>query len=437
MQKFLSTYIKGDKIIWGLVITMMLISAFTMYSASSSLAHKAASRGGYYYAPVWSHVLFLLGGLAVVFFVHRIPFRFIIGLSKPFYFISIILLILTPLIGVEANGAKRWLQIGPILFQPSELAKLFTILFLASALAKYQNQKNVSPDDGLLKYLLILGVPSVIIATENLSTFILLMMIGFMMMFYARLSFKLILKMIGVGALAVALGVGALMLIPEESTPAVTSVSAEQTAVSVKPRGVFHRALTWKHRIMRHFEEDQPHDENYKLNDQTYQEDRAKIAVASGKWFGLGIGNSIQRDFLPLAYADFIFSLMVEEVGVLALFVLLLYLIFLYRVGVLIRQYCNSVVQSLVVLGLSSMIMVQTYINVFIAVGLFPVSGQPLPLYSRGGTSILITCLYFGIILCVSNEAMSQSALKKEEKTSAPKKKETKEEPLELEAQTE
>ncbi|MBO7635952.1 MAG: FtsW/RodA/SpoVE family cell cycle protein, partial [Paludibacteraceae bacterium] len=106
-------------------------------------------------------------------------------------------------------------------------------------------------------------------------------------------------------------------------------------------------------------------------------------------------------------------------------------------VGVLIRQYCNSVVQSLVVLGLSSMIMVQTYINVFIAVGLFPVSGQPLPLYSRGGTSILITCLYFGIILCVSNEAMSQSALKKEEKTSAPKKKETKEEPLELEAQTE
>ena len=239
MQKFLSTYIKGDKIIWGLVITMMLISAFTMYSASSSLAHKAASRGGYYYAPVWSHVLFLLGGLAVVFFVHRIPFRFIIGLSKPFYFISIILLILTPLIGVEANGAKRWLQIGPILFQPSELAKLFTILFLASALAKYQNQKNVSPDDGLLKYLLILGVPSVIIATENLSTFILLMMIGFMMMFYARLSFKLILKMIGVGALAVALGVGALMLIPEEST--MTGGILSQCPPRVQPQTAFIR----------------------------------------------------------------------------------------------------------------------------------------------------------------------------------------------------
>ncbi len=434
MQKFLSTYIKGDKIIWGLVIMMMLISAFTMYSASSSLAHRAVARGGYYYGPVWSHVLFLLGGLIVVFLVHRIPFRFIIGLSKPLYFLSIIFLILTPLIGVEVNGAKRWLQLGPIAFQPSEIAKIFTILYLASTLAKYQNQKNVTPDDGLMKYLLILGVPSVIIATENLSTFLLLMMIGFMMMFYARLSFKLILKMVGVGVLAVALGVGALMLIPEESSPTVTSAATEQLSTA-KPRGVFHRALTWKHRLMRHFEAEQPHDANYKLNDQTYQEDRAKIAVASGKWFGLGIGNSIQRDFLPLAYADFIFSLMVEEVGVFALFILLLYLIFMYRVGVLIRQYCNSVVQSLVVLGLSSMIMVQTYINVFIAMGLFPVSGQPLPLFSRGGTSILITCLYFGIILCVSNESMSQQAAKKEEKPDAPKKKEMKEEPLELDAQ--
>lgn len=429
MNKFLSTYIKGDKIIWVLLITMICISAFTMYSASSTLAHRAASRGGAYYLPVWSHVIFLLGGLLLAFVCHRIPFRIIMGLAKPLYFISILLLLLTPVIGVEVNGAKRWMQLGPILFQPSELAKVFTVLLLASVLAKYQNQKDRTPDDGFWKCLIILLAPSLIIATENLSTCLLLLFIGFLMMFYARLSLKLIFKVMGVGVLVAGLGLGGLMLVPEESSSSTIPVTVtEQVTKPTKSRGVLHRALTWKHRITRHFEEKRPHDENYKLDGATYQEDRAKIAIASGKWFGLGIGNSIQRDFLPLAYADFIFSLMVEEVGLFALLIILLYLIFLYRVGVLIKQYCGSVVQALVALGLSTMIIVQTYINIYIAVGIFPVSGQPLPLFSRGGTSILITSLYFGIILCISREAMSQSQVKKSET-----KKTKKEEPAQVE----
>ncbi len=420
MNQFFSTYIKGDRIIWAVFIILLVVSAVTMYSASSSLAYKAVAKGGSFYTPVWQHIVFLLGGLAVAFMVHRIPFKFIMAAVRPGYFGSLLLLLATPFLGVSVNGATRWISLFGILFQPSELVKVFTVLYLATILSQYQNKKDKTPDDGLLRYLAYLMLPAAIIALENLSTCLLLLMVGFLMLFFARLSWKLLLKMVGCGVLAIGLGIGALLLVPEETAPSVNS-----TEQVVARKGVFHRALTWKHRILHFFDESRPHDENYQLTDETYQEDRAKIAVANGKWLGLGIGNSIQRDFLPLAFADFIFSLMIEEMGLGALLVVILYLIFMYRVGVLIREYCNSVVQSLIALGLSSMIMIQTYINVFIAVGLFPVSGQPLPLLSRGGTSILITSFYFGVILCISANAMEcPQGKNKKEKSSTPVEKE-------------
>lgn len=406
MQKFISTYIKGDKIIWAIFVIMIIVSAVTMYSASSSLAHKAVAKGGTYYSPVWMHVMFLLGGLAVVFFVHKLPFKYIMMAVRPMYIASLILLVLTPIIGVSVNGARRWISLFGILFQPSELVKVSTVLFLACLLSQYQNKKDKTPDDGLWRYLVCLMVPSVIIMVDNLSTALLLVLIGFMMMYFARLSWKLLLKMIGIGVLGVSLVIGVIWLAPE----AETHVSSSEHTVMTQQQasGLLPRLTTWKKRLSRFFEET-PEEEKYTLTEENYQERRAKIAVANGKWFGLGIGNSVQRDFLPLAYADFIFSLMIEEVGFLAIFVIILYLAFMYRVGVLIKKQCNSVAQSLIALGLSSMIMVQTYINVFIAVGLAPVSGQPLPLFSRGGTSILITSLYFGIILCISKTAMEQN----------------------------
>ncbi len=414
MLKFLRTYFKGDSVIWLVYITMLICSLVAMYSASSSLAWKGVGRGASFYSPVVGHGIFLLAGFGVVALIHRVSFQF---LSRGFclaYCAGVILVLTTLFGGVTVNGATRWLNIGGVLFQPSEVAKVTTVLFLASRLSYFCNSADRKPDDGIWQYLFILGIPCFLIGLENLSTCLLLASIGFLMMYFACVSWKLLLKMVGAVILIGAVCLGALFLIPDEKPNTGVTAPTEQAEVKpAKSKSIFHRATTWRNRIIHFFDEPQPHDDNYRIQDASMQEDRAKIAIANGKTFGMGIGNSIQRDFLPLGYADFIFSIMVEEIGFFAIGILILYLVFIYRVGIMVKNYCNSVVQSLVVLGLSSMILMQVYINIFIAVGLFPVSGQPLPLFSRGGTSILITSFYFGMILCVSRTVEEEQNNKK------------------------
>lgn len=406
-KNFFNEYFEGDKTIWGIFIFMLVVSALTMYSASSQLTHKADS----IFSTVWSHILFLVGGFVIAFLVHRINLSFISRFSRLGYFISVLLMIITPFIGVTRNSATRWLRLGPIEFQPSEIAKIFIVLCLAKILSRYQRgEEGKTPDNNLWAALLILGIPACIIMLDNLSTFILTCFTGFLMMYFSRMSYKLLGKTLLVLTLIGGLAASALFLIPDEevnSGVAENTIRTEQTVQPIKKKGVFHRALTWRNRIQRFWVDDsQPHDENYKIKDSKIQEDNAKIAIANGKWFGKGIGNSVQRDIIPLAYADFIFAIVAEEAGLFALGIIIIYLILLWRVGVLVKKHCDSIEMALTVFGLVSMMTLQAFFNIFIAVGLFPVSGLPLPLFSRGGTSILITSIYFGIILCVSRESM-------------------------------
>lgn len=411
MRNFIDTFLKGDKVIWLLFGTFIVLSALVMYSASSFLAHRASS----YHAPVWSHCVFLIMGFVVAVVVHRIPFKWI---SKYvvyiMYVVCFVLVVLAAFGGVSVNGASRWVSIGPISLQPSELMKVAIILMVSHHWALNSDK---DPDKSLKVCFLFCIAPAFIIMLDNMSTFLLIMVVFYCMMLYAGVSWKILGGSLAVVVTAGLLLLGLVFLIPDSQQETNSGVTPTEVVEKKKSKSLFSRGATWKKRIEKFFEEGRPHDEHYKLEEDTYQEDRAKIAVASGKWLGVGVGNSVQRDLLPLAFADFIFSIIVEEWGMLALLVPFLYFIFLYRIGMLVQNYCSSYNHALVVLGLGTMIVLQAFINIFIAVGLFPVSGQALPLFSRGGTSILITSLCFGLILNISREAMEgKKNAKKEQK---------------------
>lgn len=419
MRKFFDTYFKGDKIIWVIFALMIVLSTLVMYSASSSLAHRSTSS---FYAPVWQHFGFLMAGFAVAWVIHRIPFKWVDRCTLMMYVFGLLLLALTFVIGQSTNGATRWISFGGLRFQPSEVAKVTTILLLAKALSKNTGEKGTdSPDSGIKRYLLIVGIPVALIFKDNLSMGLLFLMICFVMLILGRVSWKLLSKISLVALVVGGMAFGAIMIFGAPSDGSDSAIA--KTEVTKK----LNRLTTWHNRIVHFFDKGQPHDENYKIDDTNRQEDYAKIAVANGKWFGLGVGNSIQRDVLPLAYADFVFSIIVEEWGVLSFLVIILYLVFLYRVGVMVREQCRSVFQSLTALGLAFSLLIQVLINVYIAVGLFPVSGQPLPLFSRGGTSIIITSVYFGIILMISRESMENAGKEKRATSTAVQKKEKEE----------
>ena len=379
MRDFVQKNFKGDPIVWIIFLLLIVISAVEMYSASSSLAFKQSD----YNSPVWRHILFLGGGFCIAFVVHIIPYRlFPIGgaLLLPF---SLILLGVTLVTGVSANNATRWLEVGGLQFQPSEFAKLAVIIILALVLGRKQQEKKPT-DDAYNLSMIILVVTSILIFPENFSTGILIFFVGFLMMFFGRVSLK---------KLGITLGtIVSLCLLLYLVAPYIPDV---------KP---FHRLSTWRERVDNHFSDKNGKKDfkNFVINDDNYQVVHAKIAIANSNGIGRGPGNSIERDFLPLSYADFIYAIIIEETGLLgAVFVMLLYLILLFRAGVIANK-CPSAFPALLVLGLTSMIVIQAFLNMAVAVGLVPVTGQPLPMISRGGTSILITSVYFGIILSVS-----------------------------------
>jgi cell division protein FtsW len=379
MKDFIQKNFKGDPIIWTIVLLLIAISAVEMYSASSALAFRQSD----YNSPVLRHILFLSVGFCIVFVVHLIPYkRFPMAgtLLLPF---SIVLLAITLVMGVSTNNASRWLEIGGFQFQPSELAKLAVIIVLAFILGRKQQEKQPA-DESFKIGMIILAVTCVMILPENFSTGILLFLVGFLMMFFGRISLKKLGKTMGI-----IVGLCLLLYLIAPYMP------------EVKP---FHRLSTWRERVDQHFfnKGGKKDLKTFVINDDNYQAAHAKIAVANSNGLGLGIGNSVERDFLPQAYSDFIFAIIIEETGLIgALVVMLLYLILLFRAGVLANK-SPSAFSALLVMGLTSMIVVQAFLNMAVAVGLAPVTGQPLPMISRGGTSILVTSIYFGIILSVS-----------------------------------
>lgn len=373
---FFSKIFKGDKIIWSVFIALCIVSLIEVFSATSTIVYRQQNHWG----PILRHATFLLGGVGVILFMHNVPYKYFSSLIF-FLFGSVILLLLTPYLGTTINGAERWIRIMGVSIQPSEIAKISLMGTIAFLLSK-QNSQN---EKTLFKWMigLMIGV-TLIIAMDNLSTALLLFIVCFVLMYIGNVKFKHLAKVALIGFAAIVLAVLLLKIIPTEWTKS----------------GPLSRASTWQARIDRFGSTDQTDEAAYyQITDDNYQVAHSKIAIANGGVFGKFPGNSKERDFLPQAYSDFIYSIILEEMGLLGgTFVLILYIIILMRAGK-IAQKTDKLFPKYLILGSALMLAMQAFVNMAVAVHLIPVTGQPLPLISRGGTSTLITCAYFGIIL--------------------------------------
>ena len=372
----IASIFKGDKVIWSVFIALCIISLIEIFSATSTIVYRQQNQWG----PILRHAMFLIGGVGVILLIHNIPYRYFSSLI--FILIgSIVLLILTPFIGTTINGAERWISIMGFTIQPSEIAKISLMGTVAFLLSK-QNGKN----DGLLfKWMIgLMVVVCAIIAMDNLSTAVLLFGVCFLLMFIGNVRLTRLMKVVGVGVSFVLLFVLLLNVLPDKMTES----------------GALSRLGTWQNRIANFGgAKEQPEESYYAITDDNYQVAHAKIAIANGGVFGVIPGNSTSRDFLPQAYSDFIYAIIIEEMGLIGgIFVLLLYIILLIRSGMIARK-TEKLFPKYLVLGSALMLCTQAFINMAVAVNLIPVTGQPLPLISRGGTSTLITCAYFGLIL--------------------------------------
>lgn len=376
-----------DKTYWILFGILMIVSIIALFSASSSLAFKQDSA----LEPVAKHILFIALGAAAAFVIQLLPSKWVRVCAYAGLALSFVLLLLTftPL-GVEHNGAKRWLRLGGFEFQPSELAKL-TLLIVVSDLLSHIR----TAEDEKKYFFITLAVTALIclpIFPTNLSTTLLLGGVVFLMFFLARVHIKYwgTTLLVAVGLLVAGYFI-------------VEKVYIEPNR---KADGVMKRVTTWVGRVDDLIAEIKTPDEEFTLNDDNYQRSLSKVAVARGGKSPLGVlpGNSTMRDRLPLAYADYIFAIIVEETGMFgAVGLIFLYLAILFRACLTSSRYADYAAM-LMVMGLALMITCQALVSMMVVVGIGPVTGQPLPLISRGGTSVLITGIYFGIIMCVARE---------------------------------
>ena len=376
---------KGDKVIWYVFIILCVISLVEIFSATSTIVYRQQNQ----YGPILRHTMFLIGGVGIILLIHNIPYRFFSSLI--FVLLgAIILLILTPFIGETVNNADRWISIMGFTIQPSEIAKISLMGTIAFLLSK-QNGEN----EGLLfKWMIgLMVVVCGIIAADNLSTAVLLFGVCYLLMFIGNVKIIRLLKVAGAGIAIVLLFVLVLNIIPENWTNS----------------GPLNRLGTWQNRIT-HFGDakEMTEEEYFTITDENYQVAHAKIAISNGGVLGVFPGNSTERDFLPQAYSDFIYAIIIEEMGILGgLVVLLLYVVILIRGGIIARK-TEKLFPKYLVLGSALMLSIQAFINMAVAVNLIPVTGQPLPLISRGGTSTLITCAYFGLILSADRFGISK-----------------------------
>lgn len=380
------TYI--DRVYWMLFGLLIIVAILALFSASSTLAFADDST----LSPILDQMLFITVGVILAFGIQFIPSKYIrlcgyIGLG-----VSIILLLMTYMgFGVRINGATRWISIGGIVFQPSELAKLTLIIVIADLLSRIKN--DVDEKKYFFISLGVTGVVCVLILFNNLSTTLLLGGIVFIMMFLARVHIK---YWGTVFLIAITMLVSGYFIVKYGYVESGREIKSE----------LLGRVVTWVNRIDSMVEEIQsPADQKYSLEDD-YQRTIAKVAIAHGGASPLGVlpGNSTERNFLPQAFADYIFAIIVEEWGFVgALLLMLLYLAILFRSCFTSNKYADYSAM-LMVMGLALMLTCQALVSMMVSVGIGPVTGQPLPMISRGGTSVLVTSLYFGIIMCVSRE---------------------------------
>ena len=363
-------YLRGDKGIWAIVMILSCISIAAVYSSTGRLAYLKQGGDTTYY--MFKHLGILVVAWGIMYGVHRVKYTYFARFSMLMVGPVLALLALTLTMGT-VNDAARWIRLGPVSFQPSELAKLVILVFMARQLTKYQPV--IKERSTLVKLLWAPLLGAALIFPENLSTAALLLVTCFVMMIVGGVAGRYIWSMVGAGVLFASLFLAMLLIVPSENLPG--------------------RSSTWKARVERFGGGE---------DEESYQVTQSKIAIAGGRVFGKGPGNSTQRNFLPHPYSDYIYSLIIEEYGMFAgIGVLMLYLWFLMR-GISIARRCKGSFGSYMVLGVTFILTLQALINMGVAVDLLPVTGQPLPFLSMGGTSLFFTACGIGLILSVSAE---------------------------------
>jgi len=365
--------IKGDKVIWAVVFFLTLFSFLAVYSSTGTLAYKYHGGNTNYY--MLKHAIILLFGLLLMYFAHLLKYTYYSRIFQLALYIAVPLLLVTLLLGLNINDAKRVLLIPYVnlTFQTSDLAKITLIIYLARMLTKKQD--NIKDFKSAFVPLMIpVLIVTGLIFPANFSTAALLFVTSMVLIFIGRVKLIYIFGMIGAGIVVLAIAIAILMMLPTERQG---------------------RLGTWKNRISSFV------DGGDKDN---YQVEQGKIAIATGGVLGKGPGNSTQRNFLPHPYSDFIFAIIVEEYGVAGgIFIVFLYLVLFFRAVKIVTQMPGTF-GAFLSIGVAFSLVFQAMINMGVAVNLLPVTGQPLPLVSMGGTSIWFTSLSIGIILSVSKE---------------------------------
>ncbi len=374
---------KGDKVIWGIVVMLTMVSLLVVYSSTGTLAYKLSKSTESY---LFKQFVFIAIGLMIIYFAHKVNYTIYSRVAVFIFLASIPLLLYTLIFGVSLNEGSRWIKL-PIInltFQTSDLAKLGLFMYLGRQLSRKQN---VIKDfrKGFIPLIVPVGIICILIAPANLSTALLVGATSLLLMFIGRVSLKHIALVIGVAAIPILflIGVAAAYYDKDENR------SKELPEMMTKGR-----VGTWVKRVQTFM---------YASKEETsYQVQQAKIAIAKGGWVGLGPGNSESRNFLPHPYSDFIYAIIIEEYGLMGgAFVLFIYLAFMFRC-IRIFKNCPYAFGAFLALGLSITLVIQAMANMAVNVNLFPVTGVTLPLISMGGSSFLFTCLAIGIILSVA-----------------------------------
>ncbi len=387
---------RGDKFIWGIVVLLSLVSILVVYSATGSLAYKMYKGNTSIY--LFKQVSFTLVGVLVIYFLHRINYTLFSRVATILFMLSIPLLIYTLFFGTKINEGSRWIRL-PIInltIQTSDLAKLALFMYISKMLSKKQE---VIKDfkKGFLPVVIPVVIICALIMPANLSNALLTGATSLLLMFIGRVSIRHILLTIGLALIPVALIVMVAVATYDGKQKDDTN-KKQSTAEKVKSFGRFG---TWVKRVQ---------DFVYARDTETpYQVQQAKIAIANGSVLvGLGPGNSRQRNFLPQAYNDFIYSIIIEEYGLLGgAFMIFIYLVFLFRCIRIFRR-CPYAFGAFLALGLSFTLVIQAVANMAVNVNLVPVTGVTLPLVSMGGSSFLFTCGAIGIILSVARNVEQQ-----------------------------
>jgi len=365
-------FFRGDRYLWGLIAFFMLLSLLSVYSSSVSVAYSSHHGNTFYF--LRTQFIMLMLGLLIVVVTHWIPYIKYMQFATIGLVVAVLLLLVTLFAGVSINSATRWLEI-PVIglrLQTSDLAKVALVIYLARGLTVYQHELN-NFSVVTMKLVVPIGIVCVLIMSENLSTAVMIFMISMIILFIGRVPIKFLLTYAGLGLAGVILFASLLLIFKKDD----------------------NRVQVWKNRIEAYFSGESSPDADYQAN-------QAKIAISTGKIFGKLPGKSTQRNLLPQSNSDFIFAIIVEEYGLFgAVIVIMAYLALMYR-GVQIARKCDYAFPALMVLGLTVMIVFQAFLNMLVAVGLFPVTGQTLPMISWGRTSVMVISFALGAILSVS-----------------------------------